>query len=317
MPQDHHHHHHDPRVIIYRMARQTLLIIAVVSAVKFLVIDIVPVKGDQMMPSIVHGDRVLAFRLPCLPLIRSFSSPARGSTVFFTVPFEKRLGCLRVAGVSGDTVTVSNGRLINSADSSLVIPLPDRSETDPLITPPDYSPRDFIPSMRVPGPGDLLNLDSLDIFRYFSAVAVIRQENPESAIKLIPTVILDGRSSGDYFISDFLLYNGAIGSVPDSLRYDWFFWNRLSGHIQEVNNGHTAAVAFTLTKDGIPVRQYRVKKRSMFLIADNWTGGLDSRYFGPVITDHAVARPICILWSHRTNGNKVEVRFGRFLKGIR
>ena len=319
-------HPSDRRILLYRMARHAAIIVGVVFLVKVLFLDVIAVKGDQMAPVIVRGDRVLVVRTPFLPLLRAIAGPSRGRPVLFAVPFATKpafladlgfgngLGCLRVAGLSGDTVSVTAGGFRNSADSTLAIPPRwAGKQRDPI--PADFSPRDFYPAVRVPAPGDQFDLDSLDLCRLFSAIYVIRQENPSSIVTVRPLFSVDGKPTNDYFISDFALYHGPLDSVPYSNRFDWFFWKRIDAYLHMMNADHKAALSFAVELNGVTLRRYTVKKRYMFLSADNWSGGLDSRYYGPVAADWCFARPLAVLWSFKwTPGKKLGFAIGRIGK---
>jgi signal peptidase I len=306
-------HRSDTRILIYRLILRTAAIAAVLFLVKFTLLDIVHVESDAMSPTIVAGDRLLVMRLPCLPLVRALLCPGRGAPVLFRSPLGYR-GCLRVAGVSGDTVAVENGVLGNTRLKAGWLPV--RSGEQEIL-PADFSPRDFTPTLRIPAPGEVLALDSLDLYGFFCALGVIRQENPARVIAIKPSIVMDGGTTNDYFISDFALYRGPIDSVPDKLRYDWFFWKRLLGSVAQSEGGHEVGLSFAVEKNGARLNRYPVKRRYMFLAADNRAHGFDSRYFGPVAVNACFARPLCVLWSLRREGKRNAITVGRILKFIR
>jgi signal peptidase I len=298
----------DRRLLAYRIVKQIVLLVAVIILVKLLFFDIVAVQGDQMAPTIVRGDRMLVFRLPFLPLVRAIAIPSRNRVALFDFPFDKTRGCLRIAGVSGDTVAIDSGVLKNSADAALRIPPPAARLLRELL-PPEFAPRDYLPALRIPGPGDSFALGSLDLFHFFSVLSIIRQENPSSGIRLQPVLSVDSTASSDYVIADFALYKGRLDSVPDSSRYNWFFWNRLNSYLHQViDSSRNACLSFDVFKDGTKVTNYRVKNRYVFLVADNWDRGLDSRYFGLIAADRVFGKPLCVLWS------RDKKRLGKIIK---
>jgi signal peptidase I len=302
----------DPIGVLSRLLKQTTVIIVIVVAVKMLCVDIIAVKGNQMAPAIVNGDRLLTLRLPYLPLIRNSIGPSRRQPVIFSYPFSKKRGCLRVAGVAGDTITVDSG-VAKNPHCRKPLGIPGRKITSADLLPPDFSPRDFMPAMILPRPGTTLLLDSLDLPMYFSAISMIRQENPSSTCSLAVHLEIDGAVAADYFITDFVLYKGALNALPDSLRYDWFFWYRLKKYLHQVYPDRIQRLLLSFSKGGSVVKSYTVRKKFLFLIADNWSEGRDSRYFGPVVCSRVIGRPLAVLWSFSAKQGFNMKRLGRFI----
>jgi signal peptidase I len=304
----------DPLTIVIRVGTRAAIIIAVIVAVKLLVTDVIAVKGGQMAPTIIKGDRMLTLRLPYLPLLREIVPVPRGTPVVFSFPFlEKNRGCLRVAAVAGDTVKIDSGVLKSPLTQKKKASPGTIVSSGPLL-PPDFSPRDFMPPQVMPLPGTILHLDSLDLPSFFAALSIIRQENPSSACSLDVSLETDGTPSKDIVISDFALYKGSISEVPDSLRYYWFFWDRLKAYLDIGGNGRNQRLVLSFLKDGVKVQTYSVKKRFLFLIADNWTDGNDSRYFGPVIYSRVFGRPLAVLWSLSGDKGFNVKRLGKFIQ---
>lgn len=301
----------DSRIILYRMAKQVAAIVAIVFLLKLLVLDIIPIQGGQMAPAIQNSDRVLVLRLPYLPVVRLINRASRGNPVIFSIPFTKNLGCLRMAGISGDTVSVEDGVFRNSKSFVRRVQASDTTSRTQVM-PAEFSPRDYIDPYRVPAPGDTLILDSLDYYSLCFAIAVIRQENPSAKFKILPRVLIDDTVSTDYDISDFALYKGPLDSIPDSLCYDWFFWKRLNEFLQETIRDRKVSLSFEFFQNGAKISRYTVKERSLFLLADNWNKGYDSRYFGPVLESSIFGRPFFILWSFsKKEGKGAGLNFGR------
>jgi hypothetical protein len=75
---------------------------------------------------------------------------------------------------------------------------------------------------------------------------------------------------------------------------------------------------FTFCIDGEEVSRYVVKGSYVFLLADNWKNGLDSRFFGPLKTTSVIGKPFMILWSYNgdpENSDKFKInRIGRIIK---
>ena len=288
----------DSRMVLYRLVMQTAIIVAVALFIKLLLLDIVTVKGDQMAPAIIRGDRVLVFRLPYLLPVRLLAVPSRRQVVLFTQPFSMKASCLRVAGISGDTVSIDSGVFRNSRDAAFHLGASDSASRSQIL-PAEYSPRDQSDPLRIPGPGDTRSLDSVDLYQRFSAFAIARQENPKSAFSLKTELRFDGAIVRNHRIADFALYTGSMDSIPAPLCYDWFFWKRLKEYLRQTQRERRVSVTFTFYKDGIRLSRYPVKTRYLFLLADDWNKGLDSRYFGPVSVSRVYGQPLCVLWSFR------------------
>lgn len=295
--------------------RATLLLIftAVVALiVKVSFVDTVRVKGDQMSPTILKGDRLLIFRMPELPLIRHILKPPYDRPIVYRTL--NALGCLRVAAFSGDTLQIDSGRVISSRDMSKINAF--RQPAVDLV-PESFAPRDFFDLYRVPAKGDLLMLNKLTLRDFFFARSIIRQENPGRQVSIKPYVLLDDSISREYIITDFTFYSGHIDSVPDSLRNNWFFWNRMEEYLYQKHDDQKVALYFTLSLDNTTIEEYVVKRSYFFMLADNRTNGLDSRYFGPICRSDCIGRVLMVLWSHgKSAKGKWQFRFkrvGRFI----
>jgi signal peptidase I len=302
----------DPFTVIFRLAKQAGIIIIAVVLIKLFFFDIIKAKGDQMAPSIRKGDRILTLRFPYLPLVRNALGPSRGQPVIFDYPFSKKRGCLRVAGIAGDTIQIDSGAVTNHSNKKIRLPVRDSALCADVI-PAEFSPRDFMPTLILPQPGTTLLLDSLDLFSFFTAISIIRQENPQSACSLAVTLEINGTPALDFFLADFVMYKGALNAVPDSLRYDWFFWNRLKEYLQLSNRERIHRLIFSFIKNHERVARYTVKKRFLFLIADQWKTGYDSRYVGPIAHDRIISRPLAVLWSIAPGGTVTIKRIGKFI----
>jgi hypothetical protein len=167
------------------------------------------------------------------------------------------------------------------------------------VMPAQYSPRDFVEAACVPGKGERINLDSLTPYGFFFATTAIRQENPSSVFSMQPHLFLNDTLSTDYFIADFALYKGPLDSVPAVCRYDWFFWKRLAEYIRLTETDRSVKLSFTLYQDNARIGSYVFREQFLFLLADNWDKGYDSRYFGPVAESRVFGRPFLVLWSFR------------------
>ncbi len=301
----------DTRTFLLKSAAQIIIIVAAGLVIKFGFIDLLRIDGNQMSPSIIEGDHVLVFRTPYLPLIEKLFKPGINKPVIFSLPFQKgKTGALRVAGHSGDTVTVDTGVFVNNHHPS--VSFPGKKEQDELI-PENFSPRDYFPPLRIPAPRDTFFFNKLSMRDFFIILSVARQENAPSGIDLKSSLMIDDSLSNDYFIENFSLYNGTVDSVPQDLKFDWFFWARLEEYLRNTLENKKISLRFTLLIEGKTVDFYTVKNNYVFLLAENWNAGLDSRYFGPVREDFISSRVLMVLWSWGKDKNsKAHFRLRRF-----
>ncbi len=283
----------DAPLAVYRLVKQFTLVLVVGLLIKWLFFGTTVIRTDQMAPSLAEGDWVLLWRGAARPLIGHIARPDAGAVVIFDFPHRAPArGCLRIAAASGDTVAISGGRLVSPSDSAAPAPLPQDS-----ILPPEYSPRDFTAPFRLPLPGDTYPLDSLTLRDFVFAASMRAQEYPARRHDVQATLFIDGIPSNEYIIENFLLYDGAFDSIPDSVDFDWFFWNRLRDNLRYSLENREVRLEFALMENGGKIERYRVRKRFVFLLADNWASGYDSRYFGPVCASHIRGSVPLILWS--------------------
>lgn len=312
---EHQNRHFDTQAFLYRSIIQISVILGIGILVKLAFVDVIKVSGNQMHSSVLSGDRLLVFRTPYLPVFNKITKPGYKKPVLFRMSSDKKkLGCLRIAALSADTVSIDGGMFINLGNPALTFPFIGK---DDQIHPEDYSPRDYFKPYRVPAAGDTIKLDSLCSRDLFFAVSVIRQEKPEAPVEIRPLLFIDDSLAKDYEISGFTLYSGSIDSVPSALSTDWFFWVRLENYLMQVNPQRTVSLSFAVKFDGTRIHQYIVKNDFVFLLADNWNSGLDSRYFGPVKSSNIIGRVFSVLWSHeREPGKKGHLRLNRLGKII-
>ncbi len=279
------------------MVKRLVFAVGLALFVKYLILDLSIVKGRQMSPLMQPGDRVTYTKLSFLPMIRDLAPRKYGLPVILHIPTHSgELGCLRVSGLPGDTVSISDGSLYakNQRIGTYTIGSGD-SGTDVL--PADYSPRDNMAAFRVPEPGDSLLLDNISVRDFIYVYAMIVQENRAGLYKLQPLLTINDSLKNDYLISDFYAYAGKFCDIPDSFYTNWFFWDRLQLYIAKKADTSTVNISFLLKRDGTVVNSYSVKHRFYFMTAQDWAEGLDSRYFGPVSEDLFVGRPRLVLWS--------------------
>jgi signal peptidase I len=307
----------DGRIVVYRIIRYFALVALAALALKLLVLDTMVVRTDQMAPTLQDGDRVVVFKLFRIVPLASLILPIRKSPVVFLNPvLDGKPSVLRVAGLPGDSLVVSDGRLTVFKRRPVSFPL--KASASGEVLPPDYSPRDSMPMYRLPKKGETVNLDSLSLRDFFFCASLVRQENPGDHCNVKPSLFLNGIPADSIFLRDFYLYKGWLDSVPSSFEYDWFFWDRLRDYLVHSQTGKDVFLAFSLMRNGAKMQEYTFTKSCIFLCADDWQKGFDSRYFGPVLASSVKGRVICVLWSFGKNSaNAVRFKISRLFKIIR
>jgi signal peptidase I len=306
----------DGRIIAYRAVRWVALVVGAFFIIKLFLFDTILICTDQMTPTLFNGDRVLVWRTFSAPLLSNVFVPLRKSPVVFEnrrlFPFP---ACLRVAARPGDSVCVSRGHLAVLNKPSMTFS--SKAPSDELL-PPDFSPRDSMSLYVVPKKGDAVTLDSLSSRDFFFASSLIRQENPNALFSVKPELFIDGSPSASFVFSDFYLYKGRLDSVPARFEFDWFFWARAKDYIVNSLPGKDVDLTFSLYREGAKLYRYAFSKSCIFLLADDWRKGFDSRFFGPVISSSVKGRVLCVLWSFGRDpeGNKF-FRINRLFKIIR
>ena len=305
----------DIRIVLYRVVKQLFLFILLALIVKYALCDTVLIRTDQMTPIIQNGDRVLFSKIKYVSPLKSFFHPRYKDLIIFKHPhYINKSSCLRIAAKSGDIITLENGifSIANKPDISFIQKSPDE-ETLPA----EYSPRDNMHIFQVPNIGDTIALDTLSIRNLIFFYSMIKQENPHKQYNFKPQLYIDDSLTNDYFIKDFTLYTGMFNAIPDSLYFDWFFWDRLKAYLISSNADNRIVVVFLFLDNQTPIKKYKIKKDFYFLLSDNWCRGYDSRYFGPVISTSIKGKAIGILWSF-TPGKpgKRALRFRRIGKFI-
>lgn len=286
----------DTRMVFYRGAKRFAFILAAGLFLKFFVCDSVRVDGSQMEPTVLSGDRILMLKAPyAAPVLKKFFDVENNLTVASHPESGGVCTILRIAALSGDTVSIDAGQFYRNCCAVDAI----RKDTALYkLLPADCSPADFMAPYRVPAPGDTIAFAGLTLRNLIFAYAALRQEKSNISLKAF-AMAGDSIIAG-YRIKDFPLYNGAIDSIPEEFSDDWFFWDRLREYMAANAEDADAPpqLAFSVFKGAKEITGFRVKKRYLFLMGDNWTGAEDSRYFGPVRLDNVRGRPVMRLWGN-------------------
>lgn len=283
------------RLTTYQILKFLMLITACGLIIQYAICDSVLIKSDHMEPLLHNGDRVIVSKLPVHQPLNWIFKLHQTQPVIFTFPHHPgKRGCLRIGAMPGDTVNIQDGMFTLANIPGLVFAgNPDTTQ----LLPGEYSPRDNLIPYRIPEPADTLMLDSLSIRDFIFCYSIITQENPHKHYRLKPVLYIDDSLTNDYIIKDFSLYTGAFDSIADSLHTDWFFWDRLNAFLGSLHSDNKITLTFLLMEDQSIINFYCVKDKFYFLISDNWCGGYDSRYFGPVISSNVNGHVVGVLWS--------------------
>jgi signal peptidase I len=309
------HHAADLRLVLYTGAKQFLLILAAGLFIKLLIFDSLKVNGSQMDPAVRAGDRVLLFKAPYVtPVIKNFTARA-GKPVVISLADKSANTALRIAAVSGDTVSIRGGQMYRNGAAAETF----FKDTEKYgLIPAEYSPNDFMNALKVPAPGDSILFGTLSMHDLIFAYSVFRQET--QGVRLIPYVMVDDITiTGEYPVRDFALYSGRLDSIPEEMHADWFFWDRLQGYLDMTSEeGKNPKLAFTVWKNGKEATGFKVRKKYLFLLGDNWNGAKDSRHFGPIAQSNIKGRPLMTLWGYIFDDNgKKKLDAGRIMRFIK
>ncbi|MDR2577656.1 MAG: signal peptidase I [Chitinispirillales bacterium] len=303
----------DLRLALRSGAGQFVLVLAIGLLIKLFVFDSIKIDGLQMEPAIRAGDRVLLFKAPyTIPLVRNFFTHA-GKPVIVNFPGKNTKTVLRIAAVSGDTVYVSYGQFYRNRYP--IEKLHKDMERFGII-PSKFSPIDFMPVYVIPSPKDSIIFSELTLRDLIFTYSILRQENANARLKAF--IMVGDSAIGNYYIKDFSLYSGRLDSIPKEFYTDWFFWDRLQEYLYMTADGETPQLAFSVFKGNREITGFRVKKRYIFLVGDNWNEAKDSRYFGPVVSTNVLSRPVATLWGVRVDENgKRRFDFKKICRAIR
>ncbi|MCL2220419.1 MAG: signal peptidase I [Chitinispirillia bacterium] len=290
----------DVRPIFKMGAWSFFIVLAAGLLIKLFVFDSVRIDGTQMEPAILSGDRILIFKTPYITPImkRFFNVPEK--PVVTGLPDKSARTLLRIAAGPGDTISISEGQFYRNG-----LPLERFHKDSDIYTviPAGYSPADFMQQLRLPKPGDSLTFGELSMRDRIFAYSMLRQDRGNAGMN--PGVIEDGVLNDNYEITDFALYNGPIDDIPEHMRTDWFFWDRLQEYLTQTSaaKGKKAQLTFSFFRGDKEITGFKVKKRYVFLIGQNWTGAKDSRYFGPIAINNIEGKAMMTLWGFVVDDN--------------
>jgi signal peptidase I len=304
----------DFRVVLYRFVRLAIVLVGVGVIIKFTLLDTVLMRSDQMAPTLLSGDRVVLFRGHSTPVLNWVFRPKRNMPVILTFPgTDHRRACLRVAAMPGDSILIERGvfSIVGKEGNGS-----SRAAAKSFL-PAEYSPRDFMAPFRIPRPGDTFILDSLSQRNFFFIAQMMKQEKPRKTYQIQADLYIDDSLSNDYIITAFPMYRGPFEGIPDDQRFDWFFWDRLREYLSQSLEKKNVYLGFSLLEDEVVVSEYTVGEAFAFLLADNWSDGYDSRYYGPIGLSCVEGRAIGVLWSFEwSETGKKALRSKRLMKII-
>jgi hypothetical protein len=305
----------DSRIVLFNVFIQIVAILGIAVFVKLFLIDTTAVRSKHMSPTIEAGDHIVYFRGISRPPLNWLIKPGPGMPVVFSQVVPRDMyGCLRIRAIPGDSIRIENGAFINMHHPKLSVQpeIPEES-----ILPGDYSPRDEMDPFSMPEPGWIYSFDSLSQRDFFFAVSMLKQENPDRNFEIKANLYIDNALMKDYTIPDFSMYHGSISAIPDSLKANWFFWDRLREYLYNRLEGKSVVLFFQVFDGERQIFDYQVRKIFVFLIGDNWTAAYDSRYFGPVCVDRIKGVVFGVLWSFGPDEkSRNSIRTNRILRII-
>jgi len=305
----------DSRIVLYKSLRIFLGILLVGIVIKVFILDSVIIKTNQMRPVLEEGDRVLLFKLPDKKPFSGFLSVQYKTPVLFSFPREeKKFGTLRTMGYSGDQVNIESGIFSNDNCLSCSTSL---SGADML--PGSYSPRDNMAPYHLPEAGEYVLLDTLSLRDFIWFVSLIKQNDKRDEFEMTVDLLIGDSVVNDYLITGFSVYTGQFNLIPDSLSFDWFFWDRLREHLRYVNDTKERVdISPSLSYRGKKVTRHALPEKCVFLLAEDWINGYDSRYFGPVLYRKLRGSLWITLWSfepvEKGRGKLRTNRIGRIIR---
>ncbi|MFP4415732.1 MAG: S26 family signal peptidase [Chitinispirillaceae bacterium] len=307
----------DARISVYKFLRLLVIVGLTGGLVKLVFFETSLVSTNQMHPGLYKGDRLLVSKTGTINPFSGTKSLRKGKVAILSLPIESGGGtaAFRIAATPNDTFEVIEGNVrINGTEE--IRPAGRKRKSNPL--PAQYSPRDAISPFAIPGRGDSVSFADAPLRDLVFHASMIRQENERNEYILQTRLLVDSADSSDYFIEGFSLYDGTFSSIPDSLRYDWFFWDRLIDYFDTFQEDHRRIeIRFDITRNGETVSGYRYQTDFFFLLADNWEVGYDSRFFGPISRKNIHGTAECILWSRAPSKGLKGFRTKRFFKIVR
>jgi hypothetical protein len=285
----------DSRIVLFNVFVQLVAIIGIAIIIKYFLIDTTAIHSSQMAPTLEQGDQVVYFRGISMPPLGWVLKPGPDMPVIFNRPSAHELpGCLRIRAIPGDSIRIKQAAFINMHHPKMSVQAEIEDES---LLPKEYSPRDEMAPFSMPIQGQTYPFDSLSQRDFFFAVSMMQQENPDKKYQVKANLYVGDALMKDYLIPDFSMYHGTISAIPDSLILNWFFWDRLREYLVYRFDGKNVSILFQVFEDENQIFAYTVRKNFVFLLADNWATGYDSRYFGPVCVDRIKGAVFGVLWS--------------------
>ncbi|MBD3422123.1 MAG: signal peptidase I [Chitinivibrionales bacterium] len=306
----------DSSVTVVRLILRILLIALALLIFRYAACDSYSIKTVQMKPSVLPGDRLIVSRFAYAFPFKLAFRPRRGDVVIGNLHAGKdSLFCLRIVALPGDTLSIHDGRFINNAypDDAFRPKLSDTATVVPM----DYSLRDYMATLTLPHKGKRVLLDSLNIRDFCLTAGMIAMANPDRTYRIRARLFIDGIEMPEYRISAFALYRGAFDSIPASLSMNSFFWSRLLDFLRGKHEEKEVSLLLSLFEKDNLVITHTFRQSFIFLLADNWQSGYDSRFFGPVNLSRIRGSAVSVLWSAYTDSTgSRNIRFNRIGKFI-
>jgi signal peptidase I len=308
----------DLRSILFDYAEVIAGTLVLALLIKFLFIGSYQVTRDEMAGTLLEGDRIFTnnavygVKIPFSDM--SIPGPGKigqNQIVLFRNPENpEKTSILRCVAVSGQTVEIKDKQLF--IDSVPFLFPPTLAEKDDIIIQAKYLPRDNLPLIKIPGAGELIQLQGLSLIQFGYTESLLRQENPDWDLKTTAMLYIDSVPCPYWDLSS---YAGSQDIEHPSDKegrgmegiLENCSWLELNNILQFLKSRYPDKeigfdLHFVLNSDTL--QDYRVKYPCIYVMGDNWDNARDSRFWGFLSEHSVISRTILVYWSKEKRSEK-------------
>ncbi len=273
------------------------------------------ISGVSMANTLFSGDRILcntwifgwqtaSFRL------LGFAKPRPSQVLLFRRPLDKALSLRRCVAGPGQTVEIVgkelrvDGRPFRFPRGALA--------SQAVLASPELASRDELPRLRLPQKGDTLDLAFIDGIEFDFIVALIRQENPDKAVRVQCRLLLNREDRSDLMLDGYTLAQDRFRALPFD-RMTWLDFQRVRLFLEQKSPGDEIYFDRQIEIDGKPIMKYCVKHNSYFVMSDQWDYYDDSRLWGYLSSISILGRASLVYFSWGDEGPRLG-RIGRIIR---